>query len=280
MSLQPRAFSDLAAVAHDGHNIRERENLADLVSDQNDAEHALRRHLPQRPQYEIGFVWGEHGSRLIEDEEPAPEVKVLEDLELLLLSCGKREGGSLGIKDKRHRSLERVDTVTFGFPVDNGRQIGSPKHKIFGNAHLRHQREMLIDQAHSESMRLLRMLHGMRRAVDDDLARVRAMITDDAFGQRALAGTVFADHGVEASRSKLHPDVIERPHRAEALAQPARLDEGNHFTIAPPSLPGLTRQSIALTKERLLLRWMRGSIPGSSPGTRMTRLRTTRGIIC
>ena len=84
----PRGFEaggrDLAG-AHDGDPVGDRQHLAELVADEDDAPSGVR----QRPQVleQLGGLLGrEDGRGLVEDEDASPVEQHLHDLDALLLA--------------------------------------------------------------------------------------------------------------------------------------------------------------------------------------------------
>ena len=77
---------------------------------------------------------------------------------------------------------------------------------------------MLINHAESEMMGVARIGDHARRTVDVDFTRIRTVIPHDAFYERALTGTVFAQDGMEGPGLELDGHIVERRQRAEVLA--------------------------------------------------------------
>src|SRR4029079_17975529 len=73
------------AAAHDRDPVRDRDDLVELVADEDDAPPG-RRHRLQRPKEFLGFLRREDRGRLVEDEDPGASVEELQDLDPLLFA--------------------------------------------------------------------------------------------------------------------------------------------------------------------------------------------------
>jgi hypothetical protein len=75
----PSQHRHLVSIGHD---------LAELMGDGQDRQLALARHAAQQAQHLVGLAGRQDGGRLVQDQEAVLQVKLLEDLQLLLLASG------------------------------------------------------------------------------------------------------------------------------------------------------------------------------------------------
>ncbi len=68
------------------------------------------------------------------------------------------------------RAEERLELASFLAPVDHRRYVVARQHQVFGDRHRRHQREVLVDHAEPERVRVLGIGDRLFVAVDQDVA--------------------------------------------------------------------------------------------------------------
>src|SRR4029079_1651284 len=97
----PAASRDASTPQH-RHLLGESHYFSELVSDEQNGKIARETHLMQQAQDLIRLRWGQHRSRLIEDQYSALQVELLENLDFLFLTG--RQGAYLRprIYRKRH----------------------------------------------------------------------------------------------------------------------------------------------------------------------------------
>ncbi len=88
------------------------------------------------------------------------------------------------------------------------------------------QREVLVDHPQTELVGMARVADDALRPVDEHAAGVRVVIAHEALHQRALAGAVLAEDGVERARGEPQRHVVERDEVAEPLGHADDLDVG------------------------------------------------------
>ena len=232
-----------APSAKDGHLVGEARHLPELVRDHQNAELARLRHRAEHPEHLVGLRGSEDARRFVEDENAVAEVELLEDLELLALARGERADDARGVDLERHVRHERPQVVALRAPVDHEGQNGARQDEVLGHAHVRHEREVLVDHAHAERLRLARALDLHLGAVDEDPAGVRRLVAHDAFDDRALSGAVLAEERVEGARGERQRDVVEDDERPESLADAERRELGGcRAARARRPLPCRTRR--------------------------------------
>ena len=88
---------------------------------------------------------------------------------------------------------------------------------------------LLMDHADARRVRVGGAAQARRRAVDDDLARIRLIHALDDARQRGFAGAVLADQHQDFPSADRQGDVRQRLHHAKALADAADLQKRRHF---------------------------------------------------
>ena len=86
------------------------------------------------------------------------------------------------------------------------------------------QREVLVDHAEAGGDRVARRAERHGLAVDADLARVGLVEPGQDVHERALAGAVLAEQGVDLARPQVEVDVVVGDDAGEALDDAAHLD--------------------------------------------------------
>ena len=191
--------------AHDRDPVGDREDLAELVADEDDAA-AGRGHRPQRAEQLVGLLRGEDGRRLVHDQDPRAAVEHLEDLDPLLLA--DRQLPDLGARVDAQPDLggEVADLAPRSRRRSSRNRGWSRPSRTFSVTVMRRdEREVLVD--HPEAVRRWRRAASgtsTGRAVDADLPVVGPVQPGEDVHQRALAGAVLAEQGVDlaARRSK------------------------------------------------------------------------------
>ena len=83
---RPRAGK--LAAAQDRDFVGERHHLAEFVGDHQDGQLAVDHHLAQHAEHLVGLAGRQHRGRLVQDQEAALQIELLQDLALLPLAGG------------------------------------------------------------------------------------------------------------------------------------------------------------------------------------------------
>ena len=167
------ARADELAVAQHGDAVAQRRDLVEPVRDVHE-----RARLPPADQREqardLGV--GERRGRLVEHDHAGVVGERARDLDELLHADAQRADRRLEIdrffQYPRHhvaRGCEHVRVVD-----DAEERRLAPEHEVVGDGHVRHQRELLVDDRDAGAARVERALEPAWLAVDDDLAVVAA----------------------------------------------------------------------------------------------------------
>ena len=219
-----RMRRDQPAVLQHGDAVGDRLQLGHAMGDVED-----RRALaPERPdQFEqlSGIALVERRGRLVHDDDLRIERQRLGDLDQLLLGDRQRFHQRLGM-DPGADTLEQLARAL----LHNGavEQAAAARLKaeedVVGDAALRQQAELLVEDADPGPARLDRMSEGNGLPAEQDFALVGAIDAAEHLHQRRLAGTVLAADGVDLAGLAIQADIVERPARRLKLLPMPRID--------------------------------------------------------
>ena len=115
-------------------------------------------------------------------------------------------------------------------PVDQAerRYQFTAEKQIFGNREMLHQRKILIDDAHSEGPRGLRVRKLSGSAVYTNFACIRLIEPGHYLDQRTLACPVSAEQRMHLATPHIEIDIFKRYDTWKCLAQSAQLED--HLT--------------------------------------------------
>jgi hypothetical protein len=194
------------------------------VRDHQHGDLARARHRAQHAQHLVGLGRRQDRGGLVQDHEATAQVELLEDLDLLLLTGGQARDRAVEVEAERDGGHEGGQLIRFRTPVDDRGDLVARHHEVLRHRHARHQREVLVHHPDSERVRVVRRPDVALAAAHDDLARVRLVIADETFHERALAGAVLAEQRGERARLDSHGDVVERGEGAETFGHAKHLD--------------------------------------------------------
>ena len=200
-----------------------------LVRDDDDRL-AVVAHPAQDAEQLLGLLRGEHGGRLVEDEDVRAAVEHLDDLHRLLF-------GDRHLVDLLHRV--DLKAVLLADLLDAPRrllQAETPavlktEDDVFGGGEDINQLEVLVNHADAVCKCVLRRTDDDRLPVDEDLARIREIDARDHVHQRGLAAAVLTEDGEDLAAVDLQADVVVGDDAAEGLRDPAQLDGGDLIVV-------------------------------------------------
>ena len=208
-----------------------------------DQDHRLAL-VPERPQQHeelIGLGRGEHGGRLVEDQDLRPAIQRLQDLDALLQADGEIADARIGVDGEAVFTGEPRQFRTR--PADAGLQqrpaLGAQRH-VLGDAQRRHQHEVLMDHADAGRDRIRRGADADGSPLDPDVPRIGLVEAVEDRHQRRFAGAVLADDAVDRAGGDRKRDVLVRGDGPEALGDADECDRGGaagriHGMITRPS---------------------------------------------
>ncbi len=179
------------------------------------------------------------------------KVEFLEDLDLLLLSGGKRLDPGLEIHLKR-RLFEKGSRSCFfsAFQSITKGRSGPSQNQVLRHGHRGNQREVLEHHAESVAAGLARGIYASGLPVNQDLACVGVMEAHQAFDDGALARAVLAQQGMEGAGRNFDRDVVKSFEGAEMFGDSARFEvrgfgfARSHFLPKAPGIPASLRLGV------------------------------------
>src|SRR5882724_1088799 len=237
---------DAAAVAEHGDAVC---HLLDLLQPVGDVDH---RHAapPQATDHleeAVHLAAGERGGRLVHDQDVRPEREGLRDLDHLLVRGTEGVHPHARVERQPEGLEELLDFRPHPLPVDEPPRPArlASQEDVLGDREVRHQVELLVDDAHT------RVDHGARAgaahllAAQPDLALVRAVDSGQDLHERGLPGPVLTRQRVDFRRVQVEVDAVERADAGEALADAAHPEQS--FRHRPSPAPGNRRVGAAGT---------------------------------
>ena len=200
-------------------------HLVHLVRD-DDHGLAVIAHVAQHGKELFGLLRGQHGSRLVEDQDVRAAVEHLDDLHRLLLGNGHIVDLLLRVDLEAVGGADLADLLRRALEVE---LAGQAEHDVLGGGEHVHELEMLVDHADAE-------IKGVLGGADDDLFAVygdRALIREVDAGehvhQRGLAAAVFAQQGQDLAAVDIEPAFVVGDDGAEALRDVTHRYGGDSF---------------------------------------------------
>ena len=222
-------LADVAAQAQHGDAVGDREDVAEIVRDEDDREPLLREPLDEL-EHLMGLRDAERRGRLVEDHELRVPHHGLGDRDGLPLAT--REGGDvLAVRPDRgdREAAERLARAALHRRLV---EAAEPIHELAPEVHVLDdvqvvaEREILVDDLDAERGGVLRLVDRHVLALEPELAGVRLVDPGDRLDEGRLAGAVVADERHHLARIGEEVDVDERLDGPEALRDAAKLDRG------------------------------------------------------
>ena len=207
------------------HAVGKRLDLVHLVCDDDDGL-ARVAHVAQHGEELVRLLRGQHGGRLVKNEDVRPAVERLDDLHGLLLRHGHVVYLLPGI------DLEAVEGAYLLHPCGDAVEIQPPRlieaeDDILRRGQHVHELEMLVYHADAEVERVLRRAYHDLLPVDEDLTLVGEVYAGEHVHQRRFAAAVLAQQGKYLAPVYVQPDLVVRHDRAEGFRDVAHFDCGD-----------------------------------------------------
>ena len=215
----PRDGVDLLAAAEDGDQIRDLEDLLQLVADEDDRL-PLRLEALEDLEELACLLRRQHGRRLVEDEDLRAAVERLQDLDALLLADRDVLDPRVRVDVELELVGELAHTALGGGSVEqHGARPGLQReHDVLGHGHHRDEHEVLVDHADACVDCGVRRADLRRLAVEQDLALVVAVEPVEDVHQGRLAGAVLAEQCVHLAAPDVEIDIVVGDDPRELLA--------------------------------------------------------------
>ena len=223
------------AVAQHGHAVAERLDLVHLVRDDDDGL-AVVAHAAQDGEELVRLLRGEHGGRLVEDEDVRTAVERLDDLDRLLLGHGHIVDLLVRVEVEAVALADAADARGRGLEIELF--IEAERDVLSGGEDV-DQLEVLVDHADAVAVGIARGADDDLLAVDEDLSLVGEVNAREHVHERGLAAAVFAEQRQDLAPVDIEPDAVIGDDGAEALGDVAHFDRCNLVVQygVPPEMP-------------------------------------------
>ena len=208
------------AVAQHGHAVAERLDLVHLVRDDDDGL-AVVAHAAQDGEELVRLLRGEHGGRLVEDEDIRAAVERLDDLDRLLLGHGHVIDLLIRVELEAVALADAADARGRGLEIELF--IEAERDVLSGGEDV-DQLEVLVDHADAVTVGIARGADDDLLAVDEDLSLVGEVNAREHVHERGLAAAVFAEQRKDLAPVNIQPDAVIGDDCAEALGDVAHFD--------------------------------------------------------
>ena len=212
------------------------------MGDVNDA-HALGRESANHPEQLLRLRLGDGRGRFVHDQYARVQGNRLGDLHHLLFAHAQRLQRPLRAQIQLQQAQVLLRLLLLGALVHKAQLVGlltAHKH-VFGDGELLHHLQFLVNLGDAQLAGNDGASDVLQLAVDVDFALVVHQRSRQDVHQRGLARAVFTHQRQHLARIQAEIDLVQRPHRAEALA------DANHFQklahIALPFLPACNRSA-------------------------------------
>ena len=195
----------------------------ELVRDNNDS-FSVRAHIAQHGEEPVRFLWGEHGCRLIENQNVGIAVEHLDNLHRLLLGDGHVIDLLLRVYIKAVAAADVPDFLGGGLHV---KRLLQPEDNILGGSEHIHQLEVLVHHSDAQRESILRRADDNFLPVYLNGALIRKVDAGEHVHQSGLPASVFSENGENLSPVDIQPDLIICNHLgAEALGDVSHFYNG------------------------------------------------------
>ena len=219
-----RGRDDVAAVAEDRRDVAQLEHLVEAMAHEQH-RHAASAQAPHDREQPLDLVRGERRGRLVEDEHAGFDRQRLRDLDELLIGHRQATDRRTGVEMDVELLEQRVGSASRRAPVEDPEpsRRGVADEDVLGDGQVREESRLLVDDRDTERPGVGGPVDLRRLPVQKDRPAVGLVDAGQDLDQRALAGTVLADQGVDLAGQESERDVVEGLCRREALRDPAQL---------------------------------------------------------
>ena len=191
-----------------------------------DDRHAPRGQPPDRREELVDLAGGERRGRLVHDQQP--RVAVESALATSTICCcampRPRTGAAGSMRTPSSSSSSRAPRARARPRSTKPKRVRGSRAQedVLGRAELRHQVELLVDDADAERLRVRAGPRSRRARPSSAISPASLpMRPAEDLHQRGLARAVLAEQDVDLARRDLEVDAVERHHAGEGLADPA-----------------------------------------------------------
>ena len=170
---------------------------------------ALARKLLHRGHELVDLLRGEHGGRLVEDENLVVAVEHLENLDALLHADGDVLDLGIEVNLQAVFFRELLDLFARFLALNEAelRRLRAEDDVVEHGEHV-DELEVLVHHADAERGGIIGVVDLDGLAVFADLARLRLVQAEEHAHERGFAGAVFTEQGVDLALFELQGDVV------------------------------------------------------------------------
>ena len=228
---------DPLAAPQDRDPVGDLEHLVQLVADEDDRRALLLEALDD-PEQLARLLRGQHGRRLVEDQDLGAAVERLQDLDALLLPDA--DGLDLRLRVDGEPEAGRGLAHALSAPLWSSSTpalVGSTARTMFSaTRHHRDQHEVLVHHPDPAVDRVLGRVERDRLAVEPDLALVGLVEAVEDVHQRRLARAVLAQQRMHLALPQVEVDVVVGDDAREALRDAPHLEDGGRLHCVRDSM--------------------------------------------
>jgi len=191
--------ADKLAILQDGDAVGHFEDFIQPVGNVED-QGGLFFELPDQAEQAVDFFLGQHGRRLVQNENARAAQQRFGDLDHLLVRNAQPRDGRFhvhALKTDTRQDLLRL--AVCARPIDPPGHLGRGQlahQDVLGDGQVRNQAELLIHRADSQVVRLERVLQLHRAVIDQDVARIALDSARKNLDQGGFSGPVLSDDRV------------------------------------------------------------------------------------
>ena len=217
-----RGRDDVAAVAEDRRDVAQLEHLVETMAHEQH-RHAAGPQAPHDREQPLDLVRGEGRGRLVEDQHAGLDRQRLRDLDQLLIGHRQATDRRAGVEMDVELLEQRLGRASRGAPVEDPEppRRSVADEDVLGDRQVREEARLLVDDRDTERPGVGGPVDLRRLAIQKDRPAVGLVDAGQDLDQRALAGAVLADQGVDLAGQEGERDVVERLGRREALRDAA-----------------------------------------------------------
>ena len=211
---------DRASAAQDGHPVRDRHHLVQLVRDEDDGA-PLCRHLAQGREQRVDLLRRQHRRRLVQDQHARVAVQRLEDLDALLLADRELPDARVGLHRQPVALGELGDLLLDLARVQRearARPLLVAEQHVLGDGERLDEAKVLVHHRDAGRERVTRGGEAHRLAPQLDRAGVGLVEPGQDVRERALARAVLAEQRVH---------LADRRPRGRRRRSPARRESAS-----------------------------------------------------
>ena len=184
--------TDAVPLAKHGHAVAQAQNLVELVGDDDDGM-PLIAHVAQHLEQPVRLLGGEHGGRLVQNQDVRAAVEHFDDFHRLLLRHAHFIDLFMRINLKSVLFGQGAN-LALHLPHVQPQLSRKAQNDVFGCGEHIHQLKMLVNHADTQGEGVLGRADDHLAALHIDMARVRKVNAGQHVHQRRLAAAVLAQH--------------------------------------------------------------------------------------